>query len=533
MDQSSLIKIPEIPATSFVAGRSALLQRKGDRAPARSPTLEEASPLVHKRCDPAARAFMEPRFGYDFSRVRVQADSQTAKIQRTRASAGRLSIGAPGGRCEQEAEQVAERVLRMPEPAAGVRQGTQQAVPSQIGLHGGGDGKRVQRDMGMVQAQEQPGHTPQLTRGFENRMGALQGGGQPLAEPIRASMEARFGHDFSRVHIHTDQTASGLAASINARAFTLGRDVVFGAGQYAPGSEAGQRLLAHELTHVVQQRAGTPYVARACDPATTHVNDAPAIIAQARVDAIQFVNAAIPMVVNGLRAAPDSWEGMIARGFLDRHFHCPTREHLEYILTTLQEIGARLPTVSLDCLRNDHECGSTPQTHGSHFARSSDNTAGRLCPGFFHDPQPARAGTLVTLAAELLQRPFHCNRHASCYNDFTRIGSGLMMNNAYSYGYFSSAAGGHEVVPEPPGGVTCRPPEPSQSLEPQPAAEQASCVSQGTHTGRWIVIPPPPAPAHVLSGTRGANGEIQDERIDRQRRLFVCDNHGERINQSW
>ena len=68
-------------------------------------------------------------------------------------------------------------------------------------------------------------------------------------------MESRFGHDFSQVRVHTDTRAAESARAVNARAYTVGRNVVFGSGQYAPGSGEGQRLLAHELTHVVQQSA--------------------------------------------------------------------------------------------------------------------------------------------------------------------------------------------------------------------------------------------------------------------------------------
>jgi hypothetical protein len=75
-----------------------------------------------------------------------------------------------------------------------------------------------------------------------------------LPEHVSAYFEPRFGYDFSRVLIHTDAKADDSARAVNARAFTVGRDVVFGAGQYAPGTSEGRRLLAHELTHVVQQK---------------------------------------------------------------------------------------------------------------------------------------------------------------------------------------------------------------------------------------------------------------------------------------
>lgn len=81
----------------------------------------------------------------------------------------------------------------------------------------------------------------------------LRSPGQPLDAETRAFMEPRFGHDFSRVRVHTGARAAESARAVNALAYTVGRDVVFGAGQYAPGTSAGRRLLAHELAHVVQQ----------------------------------------------------------------------------------------------------------------------------------------------------------------------------------------------------------------------------------------------------------------------------------------
>ena len=75
---------------------------------------------------------------------------------------------------------------------------------------------------------------------------------------MRGEMEARFGHDFSRVRVHTDGHAAESARAANAKAFTVGSDVVFGEGRYAPETHDGSRLLAHELAHTVQQRgAGT------------------------------------------------------------------------------------------------------------------------------------------------------------------------------------------------------------------------------------------------------------------------------------
>jgi len=85
----------------------------------------------------------------------------------------------------------------------------------------------------------------------------LNSAGQPLDAPIRAFMEPRFGHDFGQARIHTDAKAADSARAVNALAYTVGRDIVFGDGQYAPHTSAGQKLLAHELTHVAQQQAGS------------------------------------------------------------------------------------------------------------------------------------------------------------------------------------------------------------------------------------------------------------------------------------
>ena len=84
---------------------------------------------------------------------------------------------------------------------------------------------------------------------------AVSQGGLPLAADLRSYFEPRFGHDFSRVRVHDNAAAGAAAQSINARAFTLGRDIAFAPGEYAPGTAQGRRLLAHELAHVVQQQA--------------------------------------------------------------------------------------------------------------------------------------------------------------------------------------------------------------------------------------------------------------------------------------
>ncbi|HEX2202470.1 MAG TPA: DUF4157 domain-containing protein, partial [Longimicrobium sp.] len=105
---------------------------------------------------------------------------------------------------------------------------------------------RVQRSEGGAAAPVGPA--------LQARIGALRGG-EPLPAAERAFMEPRFGHDFSRVRVHTGAEAARTAGALGARAFTLGRDVVFAEGQYRPAAAPARRLLAHELAHVVQQEA--------------------------------------------------------------------------------------------------------------------------------------------------------------------------------------------------------------------------------------------------------------------------------------
>lgn len=175
------------------------------------------------------------RFGVDFSRVPTQTVAPPARpvVQ------AQLTVNAPGDQYEQDADRVAEQVMTMTPVAC--------RLP-------------VQR------LEDEPALGPLVHRqadaGFrahpslEGRLAARQGGGRPLSAEARSFMESRFGADFSGVRIHTDSEAVRMTRELSAQAFTQGSDVYFEAGRYDPGTTAGKRLLAHELTHVVQQTGG-------------------------------------------------------------------------------------------------------------------------------------------------------------------------------------------------------------------------------------------------------------------------------------
>jgi hypothetical protein len=165
MHQSSLLPLQESPAPSFAGGRNDLLQRKSDRAPARSPSPPEAPSVVQ-----------EPRFGHSFADFQVHPDA-----------------------------------------------------------------------------------------------GAVRHNGLPLDGSARSAFESRFQQDFSRVRVHTGSSAHALQGE-NANAATLGHDIFFAPGRYAPHHPEGQRLLAHELTHVVQQN-----LPGATSPSANHETEAASV----------------------------------------------------------------------------------------------------------------------------------------------------------------------------------------------------------------------------------------------------------------
>ena len=155
------------------------------------------------------------------------------------------TVSQPGDDSERQADNIAEQVMRMPEPAP--------APPCACG----GGCPRCQaspplRSEALQAKRVVPAATP--SPALPASVGdALGSAGQPLDGSTRSFMEPRFGRDFSQVRVHTDATARQSAADIDARAYTVGGHVVFGAGQFAPHTQDGRQLIAHELAHVQQQ----------------------------------------------------------------------------------------------------------------------------------------------------------------------------------------------------------------------------------------------------------------------------------------
>jgi hypothetical protein len=171
----------------------------------------------------------------------------------------KLSVSQPGDRYEQEADRVADWVMRMAAPQAVTTTAppTIQRLPvlcedceGRLQRQPLPNEKKEEEDEKKMLRKATPGGAPRVSAGMEGRLNSRLQGGQPLAPTTRAFFEPRFGRDFSQVRVHQD---AGLAKGLNAQAFTVGNHVVFGAGRYQPETPVGKRLLAHELTHVVQQ----------------------------------------------------------------------------------------------------------------------------------------------------------------------------------------------------------------------------------------------------------------------------------------
>lgn len=206
-----------------------------------------------------------PREEYDASHYiaslhRTMGNRAVHRLFASGAIQAKLTVGRPNDNYEEEADRVADAVMRMPEPRV---QRECEEEPVQTRPLADRITPLLQRQSDPEEEEEEPvrakaaEETPQVTSNLEASINALQGRGQPLSKESRAFFEPRFGRDFSGVRVHTDTRANQLARSVNARAFTRGNDLVFGSGEYSPGSAAGRRLLGHELTHTIQQAHGS------------------------------------------------------------------------------------------------------------------------------------------------------------------------------------------------------------------------------------------------------------------------------------
>lgn len=254
--------------------------------------------------------------GHDFGQIRVQPTAASCSLGLAAPRAcpfggtyhtcltwvqAKLVVGQPNDRYEQEADRVADLVMRTPEPCPQCRGNPEERIKTKPVA--GQITPLVQREVependeeeespvqtkSLVQRQAEPEeeeeetvqtkslfqrqvepeedeeeavHTKSSTHQSATvpsasaaRIESLRGGGQPLPAPVRAFFELRFGHDFSQVRVHTGAEAVESARGVNALAYTIGNHIAFEAARYDPSTIPGRRLLAHELVHTIQQR---------------------------------------------------------------------------------------------------------------------------------------------------------------------------------------------------------------------------------------------------------------------------------------
>ncbi len=261
---------PVTPAVPVPAGsRTRLLQRC------------DGKPCATGACDHQLRS------GHDFSQVRVHSDPRAMTA---------VAVSDPADPSEVEAERVADEVMRaggadpaptvatsapvlaravvrpedladsVPEEEVIALGDAALPAPSASGAGGpadAGDAEEVAAQIATARSPAGPDTAARPPGGLEAHLATARStGGSSLPGPVLGTMEARFGSSFSAVRVHDDGAAHELSRSVGAFAVTTGRDIFFATGQYQPGSPGGQRLLAHELTHVIQQRKADGPVTR-------------------------------------------------------------------------------------------------------------------------------------------------------------------------------------------------------------------------------------------------------------------------------
>ncbi|MFN9029456.1 MAG: DUF4157 domain-containing protein [Betaproteobacteria bacterium] len=297
----------------------------------RSAPLQRAPGGAHDLVVPARAP--QPAAGRAAASTAVRSNQALQRLAAPAVQA-RLEVGAPGDAFEREAEATADRILRAPQPQERRKEPERRGAGAPVRRKGDSERKRkpdearpapaagalqradappqrkeplekqrVRRSAASrledesftetLRAQHDGEAVPAVSAGLEQTLRARRGGGRALSADERGFFEPRFGHDLGAVRLHTDDGAAQAAAAMNARAFTYGNDIYFAAGRYRPDSDAGRHLMAHELTHTLQQGGADGRVQRQNDPppagaaapaATTALDPATMPLAHGRPD---------------------------------------------------------------------------------------------------------------------------------------------------------------------------------------------------------------------------------------------------------
>jgi Domain of unknown function (DUF4157)/Putative amidase domain len=284
------------PSTTWASPvRSNSSQRKcacgGTRGPStinhQPSTASQVPPIVHEVLRspgqaPGAetRAFTEPRFRHNFSLVHMHSNEKAAESAQVVSAAACTFSRPPSGTSYVAIQRMSATTAitvdgeELPQLSTPSGKGSSENVENPdlalADLEDGAPFKDTQEDSGPRRGDQsqQPNEEDRAvqTASDSNTMGvncvspsavlAQLGSGEPLSPPLRRQMENGFGHDFTRVRVHSDIQADFLNNALGAHAFTVGEHIAFASDRYRPGTPDTQRLVAHELTHVIQQCRG-------------------------------------------------------------------------------------------------------------------------------------------------------------------------------------------------------------------------------------------------------------------------------------
>jgi hypothetical protein len=333
----------------------------------------------------------------------------------------RLQVGGVDDPLEREADRVAERVMRMPAAVSVSASSGGEIVRRTCAscAREDDDGMTVRRMCRSCSDEADREEQAELSRKERGGASTLAGTaappivrevvrspGRPLDPATRAFFEPRFGHDFSQVRIHSDGRAAASAQAVNAVAYTVGKNVVFGAARYAPHTASGRGLLAHELAHVVQQDGSShrrPVVQRQAsvtvDPDATCNLDQHRKIEPAAHKASEWLSRAIP-AVEAFLAGAQTPQANAAGAALWKHFHSVEPAVASYVRDRLTTIRGDLfgrQNFRVNCPpASDRECnrGSTGQAFVAVVPEGNPNEI-NLCAPFFRRSLEDDASTII------------------------------------------------------------------------------------------------------------------------------------------
>jgi hypothetical protein len=345
----------------------------------------------------------------------------------------KLKVGAVNDPLEREADQVADRI--MPDPAStsfttngevvqrkcqscSDEQEAKQTVPRKCQSCSDEEDKKKKDE---ERPDKEAGRAATLDgTAAPSIVGeVIRSPGQPLDPAARAFFEPRFDYDFSRVRIHSDARASASAHAVNALAYTVGKDMVFGAAQFAPHTNKGRNLLAHELTHVVQQSQGPIVRPIPSDPVQTRIAEAVVqrepevkvdpgatcgldqhrMIEPAAYKADEWLSLTIPAIEAFLSGAKTK-QAQTAAAALNKHFHSTETGVVRYVrdrLKTIQSDIFRRQNFRVNCPPASDRACTTEMEGGKYVAvvpRGNPNEID-FCAPFFKRNVEDRASTII------------------------------------------------------------------------------------------------------------------------------------------